>query len=376
VVVEVRPLATFCYISDPGVDVQNIEPIEQPPAPASIARVIASERQFVEVLDRLPAAAYLCDAEGLITYFNSPAQRVWGRAPKLLDDSDRWCGSFRLFASDGSPVAHEHCWMALAVRHGREYSGREIVIEREDGARSTVLAYANPIRGPEDAIRGGVNVLVDITTHKETERTLRRMKGLAESAVSARDDANAALQRALSTLEAKQRELLELNERLERQATTDMLTGLKNRAVFQNSVIEMMAVAHRDAAPLAMLLLDLDHFKRVNDTFGHLAGDEVLREVGRVLAENTRDQDVVARYGGEEFAAVLPNTSRDGAMAVAEALRLRVRDVPMAGTRVTMSIGVTLMKTGDTDVTLFARADEALYEAKQAGRDRVVHVGG
>src|SRR4051794_38411560 len=105
-----------------------------------------SEHQFRRLLETLPAAAYTCDPEGLITFYNSHAVQVWGRAPKLNDPEDRFCGSFKLFAPDGSPIAHQQCWMALALQMDREYNGQEIVIERPDGRRVSALAHANPMR--------------------------------------------------------------------------------------------------------------------------------------------------------------------------------------------------------------------------------------
>src|SRR5918995_6437191 len=95
------------------------------------------ELHFRRLLEKLPAGAYTCDAEGLITYFNQHAVQLWGRAPKLNDPRDRFCGSFKLFLSDGSPIAHDACWMALALKKDKEYNGREIVVERPDGRRLT-----------------------------------------------------------------------------------------------------------------------------------------------------------------------------------------------------------------------------------------------
>jgi signal transduction histidine kinase len=131
------------------------------------------QAQFLQLLDKLPAAAYTCDAEGLITYYNQPALRVWGRAPKLHDPVDRFCGSFRLRSSDGQPLAHDQCWMALALRGNREYNGCEIIIERPDGERLTVLAYANPIHDKSSKLIGAVNVLFDITERKRAEDALK-----------------------------------------------------------------------------------------------------------------------------------------------------------------------------------------------------------
>jgi PAS domain S-box-containing protein len=131
------------------------------------------KEQFRRLLEKLPAGAYTCDPEGLITYYNPHAVQLWGREPALNDPVDRFCGSFKLFATDGSPIAHEQCWMALALKTDREYNGHEIVIERPDGQRLTVLAYANPIHDEAGTLLGAVNVLVDITDRKRTEMALR-----------------------------------------------------------------------------------------------------------------------------------------------------------------------------------------------------------
>src|SRR5713101_1760450 len=105
-----------------------------------------SELEFRRLLDKLPAGAYTCDTAGLITYFNQQAVQIWGRAPKLNDPDDRFCGSFKLFSADGTPITHDQCWMALGLQQDKEFNCHEIVIERPDGHRRTVMAYANPIR--------------------------------------------------------------------------------------------------------------------------------------------------------------------------------------------------------------------------------------
>ena len=104
-----------------------------------------SEIQFHRLLEKLPAGAYTCEPTGLITYFNQHAVQIWGRAPTLNDPVDRFCGSFRLYQPDGTPLDHAQCWMALALRNAQEYNGYEIIIERPDGSRVTALAHANPI---------------------------------------------------------------------------------------------------------------------------------------------------------------------------------------------------------------------------------------
>ena len=132
----------------------------------------ASDIEFRELLEHLPAAAYTTDTEGLITYYNRQALDLWGRAPLLHDPTDRYCGSFRLFDAAGTPVLHVDCWMALALHEGRSFNGKEIVIERHDGSRRTVLAHANPLFDDRGAVIAAVNVLVDITDRKLAELKL------------------------------------------------------------------------------------------------------------------------------------------------------------------------------------------------------------
>ena len=141
------------------------------------AHVVSSdprgEFRFRQLLEWLPAGAYTCDPEGLITYFNRPAVEIWGRTPRLNHPDDRFCGSFKLFTPDGSPLRHDQCWMALALKDRREHNGQEIVIERPDGRRVTALAHANPFLDDEGRLLGAVNVLVDITERKRVEQALR-----------------------------------------------------------------------------------------------------------------------------------------------------------------------------------------------------------
>jgi PAS domain S-box-containing protein len=134
-----------------------------------------SERRFRRLLEKLPAGAYACDAAGLITYFNQHAVQLWGRAPKLNDPVDRFCGSFKLFAADGTPITHADCWMALALQTGEEYLAQEILVERPDGSRLTVLAHAAPLHDDAGNLLGAVNILVDITEQKRAQEALREM---------------------------------------------------------------------------------------------------------------------------------------------------------------------------------------------------------
>lgn len=163
------------------------------------------------------------------------------------------------------------------------------------------------------------------------------------------------------------------HERLRRQAREDSLTGLLNRDALAAMLPREIALAERERMPLSVVLFDLDHFKRVNDRHGHQAGDRVLVEVARIVRETLRESDLVFRFGGEEFLAVLPDTDEGGAVRAGERLRAAISADPgiadRIGEQVTLSAGLVTLRPGDDAERLLARADRALYGAKDEGRD-------
>ena len=196
----------------------------------------------------------------------------------------------------------------------------------------------------------------------------------AQSQTRALSTANAELRSIQTELAAQYRALEAANRQLASQATTDGMTGLANHRAFQEELQRQAARAERSAAPLSLLLLDVDKFKQYNDAFGHPAGDEVLRTVASLLASQVRDGDLPARYGGEEFAVVLPETDAETAKQIAERIRAAAEAYPFPNRAVTVSIGVAQrFQTESPDATI-QRADVALYEAKSAGRNRAVYV--
>jgi two-component system cell cycle response regulator len=168
--------------------------------------------------------------------------------------------------------------------------------------------------------------------------------------------------------------LLEANRKLAEQALTDDLTRLANRRHGAHQLEREIALGVRHGRDLALVRVDVDHFKAINDTHGHQAGDQVLAEVARRLAGAVRGGDELARWGGDEFVAILPGTDRPGALRAAERLRAAVAEAPIeivgASLPVTVSVGWAHW-AGDTPDDLLARADRALYKAKDAGRDMV-----
>jgi diguanylate cyclase (GGDEF)-like protein len=163
--------------------------------------------------------------------------------------------------------------------------------------------------------------------------------------------------------------------RVQELATTDGLTGLHNRRHFTDLATRLVSAAKRNHRSLTAMMIDVDHFKKINDSYGHATGDEVLQAVADVLRATVRDHDVLGRYGGEEFALVLPEMDGDPVQA-AERLRGAVADVAVPArtgpVRATVSIGIAELKPDDTLSDLLSRADDGLYRAKLDGRNRVV----
>ena len=170
----------------------------------------------------------------------------------------------------------------------------------------------------------------------------------------------------------KRFELEELARSLDQRAATDPLTGLFNRRKFDRSLATEIGRAERYNTQLSLMLFDIDHFKKVNDTFGHQVGDNVLVELSRYVAGHIRNSDVLARWGGEEFVILSPGNSGPMACLFAGNLLAGIRKIQFAEAgSVTCSFGVAHYQDGDTAETLLARADDALYRAKSNGRNRI-----
>lgn len=186
----------------------------------------------------------------------------------------------------------------------------------------------------------------------------------------------AELTRLNNQLLTMQRELEKKNQQLERLAYFDALTGLLNRHAILEKLAEWLIHVQRYGERLSVAMLDIDHFKQVNDTRGHRTGDRVLSEVARVLQRSIRQTDYVGRYGGEEFLIILPSTDASGAAVMGERIRTSIEGTPMTDPAsgafpLTVSVGVAEYTAPDNEDLLISRADTALYRAKSVGRNRV-----
>lgn len=203
-------------------------------------------------------------------------------------------------------------------------------------------------------------IVIDAFAYLERQRAelLAAEIGVRIRAEEAAAQANAALQAA--------------NARLSQLATTDPLTGLWNRRHLEEMLAAEVAKSRRYQTPLALLILDLDHFKSINDRHGHAAGDSVLKEATRLFKHELRETDLLARWGGEEFVVLVPHCSAAGAVALAEKLRLVVASHVFAEVgSVTISVGASELKSEESIDDWFRRVDGALYEAKSGGRNTV-----
>jgi diguanylate cyclase (GGDEF)-like protein/PAS domain S-box-containing protein len=253
--------------------------------------------------------------------------------------------------------AEEHPW-AVAMRDGETVAGDMLEIPHaDDGPRKAKLA-ASPITDGRGAVRGCLVSFTDVT---ELDRK------------------NVELQGALAELESSRQKIEAQNEELKGLANIDPLTGCLNRRAFFEQAEEILRKAKEDGTPVCCLMTDIDKFKSFNDTYGHAVGDQVLVQVARVLKAALRPTDVLCRYGGEEFCILLPGVDALRAAVVSERIRFRVEAQAgpgirsMPGLRVTSSFGLTSMEFGAPNLKmLIDEADQALYAAKQGGRNKVV----
>jgi diguanylate cyclase (GGDEF)-like protein len=254
------------------------------------------------------------------------------------------------FAVDTSPNGGTMVTMGkrIPARRGRRLTPEEV------GTWTGVLVSEPTPAAAQEARRSSLDMLRSLNVLKHNEAQLTRQ---------------------LSEVERLNQELVCAKHKLEELATVDPLTGLHNRRALLERVQSELARARRTGQPLSVAMVDLDHFKRLNDTRGHAAGDNALREAARRMQGALRPYDTVGRYGGEEFLVVLPGCDAGAAAALAERVRRAVGDEPIQvddGTaRVTCSIGVSTTNGAPTLEQLVAAADDALYRAKDCGRDRV-----
>ncbi|HSY37697.1 MAG TPA: diguanylate cyclase [Acidobacteriaceae bacterium] len=238
------------------------------------------------------------------------------------------------------------------ILDGEKWSG-ELWNLRKDGNVYCEEMHIAPVRVVNEGISNFVAVKHDITERKHAQEEAERAK---------------------EGLVLLNKELREANEHILKISQTDALTGLANRRTLDERMRHEMARADRLGCGFSLILGDLDHFKSINDEFGHLVGDRVLVAASAVMADQARPYDLPARFGGEEFMVLLPESTLEDAMTIAQRIRTAIAGVtvPDVTRQITMSLGISTWGHGDTLGALVGRADAALYQAKRRGRNRVV----
>jgi len=305
--------------------------------------------------DAMGEGVVVLDGRGRLLLANKAFRGLNAQAAKVATGQSLSAQGWLAAGLGANPAAHP--W-TRAMGERAALSGQTLDITDGDGQKQQLVISCVPITDAGGRVRGCLATFSDVTQ-------LHR--------------ANAALRQAMGELSASQQQVQRQNVELKRLATRDPLTGCLNRRAFNELYEHLFSGAQATGMPLSCVVLDIDHFKRVNDSHGHSVGDRVIQEVARKLSESARGSDLVCRYGGEEFTVMLPGMDVRAAVAFAERVRRRIerdcgaaiREVP--GMAVTASLGVaTLGPQVATPLQLIDQADQALYRAKRDGRNRVV----
>jgi diguanylate cyclase len=258
--------------------------------------------------------------------------------------------------------------------------------ERIDNVGAHLMAEIEQMTASIDAAAGSANhcteSLAGVSEKLGQSKDRESLRAIVESLVQTAKEMKVSNQQLQDRLNATAREINELQENLEtvrNDSLTDPLTQLANRKFFDTALEQAITQALAKNEPLSLLMTDIDHFKKFNDSFGHLTGDQVLCLVAGSVKQNIKGQDTAARYGGEEFAIVLPNTVLRSAITIADQIRraIMTKELMKRSTgehlgRVTISIGVAMLHKNDTTQGFIERADACLYAAKRHGRNRVM----
>lgn len=216
-------------------------------------------------------------------------------------------------------------------------------------------------------------VALEMRKRIEHEKDIMQTKQRLEALYQETNEANQRLELLHTQYEKKQQELLELNEKLEALASTDPLTGLKNRRFFQEQLQKCIAKSQESGDTFSLCIIDIDRFKSINDTYGHPVGDLVLSQLAELLQKQSAADSVVARFGGEEFVILLPGQGQEQALLAAERYRSSTQSSTFGDLRITVSIGAATYSPEETNQPLLQQADQALYLSKNNGRNRVTH---
>ncbi len=269
----------------------------------------------------------------------------------------------------------------LYKRHLSEAARDDAVRKISEQVQQAIGELAATVSAVQTQTKEYSHNLQDVSQKIQTATSLEDLGTVVTNIVQntkAMVQKNQELEVQLTSSSSQVSELKKNLDNVKREALTDGLTGLANRKAFDKQILEWTEDCARDGKQMCLLMLDIDHFKSFNDTYGHQTGDQVLRLVARELTDGVKGRDFAARFGGEEFAIMLPETPLAGAQRVAEALRKAVEAKEVVNKannqklgRITLSIGIAEFASGETVLDFIDRADTALYSAKRGGRNQV-----
>jgi diguanylate cyclase (GGDEF)-like protein/PAS domain S-box-containing protein len=296
--------------------------------------VIQDETLYRTILDSLQEGVYLVDSNRRILYWNRAAEVITGfRAEEIVG---RHCGENILghVDAEGRALCLDRCPLVAALEDG-SHRTEEIFLHHRHGHLVPITVRIAPITDASGRTTGAIEIFSDNSAQKQLDQRLQE---------------------------------------LEQQALVDPMTGLPNRRYLEQQLQARIDEHNRYRWPFGVLLLDIDRFKLVNDTYGHDAGDRALRVVARTLGGNARIYDTVGRWGGEEFLAILANVEIGKIVQIADRFRSLVASSHIeASIHVTISIGAAAVTEAETAESIFRRVDGQLYRAKESGRNRVCY---
>jgi diguanylate cyclase (GGDEF)-like protein/PAS domain S-box-containing protein len=297
---------------------------------------IADDDIFQAILEHISDGVYVCDRDRRISYWSPGAERITGYTAAEVHGVSCAEGILTHVDESGTSLCNQGCPVANTMADGLPRES-QVYLHHKEGYRVPVLVRTVPVNDATGEVTSVVEVFTDNSTLLEALERVRQL-----------------------SLETE----------------TDPLTGIGNRRSMEAKLQASVKDRRRLGAPAGVLFIDIDHFKNVNDTLGHEAGDRVLKMVARTLDHNLRSSDSLARWGGEEFLVLLEHVDAQSLVTIAEKLRMLMGQSYLEtedGTvlRVTVSIGATLIRPTDTQQSVVSRADRLLYQSKIDGRDRV-----
>lgn len=299
-------------------------------------QIIPDQSFYKCLLDSLFDAVFAVNAEGIIVYWNASCSRLTGYQLEEMLGQDFYKTPISREDKEAEHYAPYRKGLQIALESGMPGTWKGY-IRRKNGQRLPIESHISPWRDESGSILGAIEIFRDSS--------------------------------AQIALEHSHMEALNISQR-------DSLTGLYSRAAITALLKAEMERSKRYHQPLSVVMIDLDHFKRINDQFGHDAGDKVLQQIGSMLLSNTREPDVAGRWGGEEFLLITPGSDAAAAVAMADRLRLFIEEINIAEipARFSASFGAGQFQDNETRDSLLSRVDQCLYQAKEQGRNRVVVV--